>query len=112
MCYGAYCRGYGTSLTWDDFAGNTFAYRKRNAGCMGAIWDYGVEEGGEGGRWDRCFILKQACSTYPFLSTAESDVDAAGGNWGPVSRCVDAGEDSREFLQLACPFPSPFLLVY
>lgn len=35
-----------------------------------------------------------------------------GGNWGPVSRCVDAGEDSREFLQLACPFPSPFLLVY
>ena len=48
---------------------------------------------------------------YPFLSTREGDVDAPGGDWGPVSRCVDAGENAREFL-LPIPifslFSSPF----
>jgi len=82
MCYGAYCRGYGTSLTWDDFAGNTFAYRKRNAGCMGAIWDYGVEEGGEGGRWDRCFILKQALFDVSVFEHCRVGCRCGGGELG------------------------------
>ncbi|THW92647.1 hypothetical protein D6D15_03039 [Aureobasidium pullulans] len=96
MCYGAYCRGYSTTLTWDSFANKTFAERKYNAGCVGPIWDYTIQEGGVGGSWDRCKEVGRECSVYPFLSTREGDVDAPGGNWGPVSRCVDAGENARQ----------------
>lgn len=35
MCYGAYCRGYSTTLTWDNFANKSYAERKYNAGCVG-----------------------------------------------------------------------------
>ncbi|THW75585.1 hypothetical protein D6D19_03900 [Aureobasidium pullulans] len=95
MCYGAYCRGYSTTLTWDNFANKSYAERKYNAGCVGPIWDYSIQEGGVGGSWDRCKEVGRECSVYPFLSTREGDVDAAGGDWGPVSRCVDAGENAH-----------------
>lgn len=98
MCYGAYCRGYSTTLTWDNFANKSYAERKYNAGCVGPTWDYTIQEGGVGGSWDRCKEVGRECSVYPFLSTREGDVDAPGGDWGPVSRCVDAGENAREFL--------------
>lgn len=97
MCYGAYCRGYSTTLTWDNFANKSYAERKYNAGYVGPTWDYTIQEGGVGGSWDRCKEVGRECSVYPFLSTREGDVDAPGGDWGPVSRCVDAGENAREF---------------
>lgn len=109
MYYGAYCRGYSTTLTWDNFANKSYAERKYNAGCVGPTWDYTIQEGGVGGSWDRCKEVGRECSVYPFLSTREGDVDAPGGDWGPVSRCVDAGENAREFLLPIPIFFSIFL---
>ncbi|THX09194.1 hypothetical protein D6D13_06156 [Aureobasidium pullulans] len=108
MCYGAYCRGYSSTLTWDNFANKSYAERKYNAGCVGPIWDYTIQEGGVGGSWDRCKEVGRECSVYPFLSTREGDVDAPGWNWGPVSRCVDAGENARQGIILYSLYFSVF----
>jgi hypothetical protein len=81
MCYGAYCRGYGSTLTWDTSSnlppGWTPLIRKVNAGCY-----VGVEDNGTGivGQEDRCQREGMACSI-----------------------CVDIGEDARKYLLYSAP---------
>jgi hypothetical protein len=63
MCYGAYCRGYGTSLTWDRNSGRTKAERAADAGC---------------GRNNHCATAPPGpgsyqCDEYPFGSTNDAD---------------------------------------
>lgn len=92
MCYGAYCRGYSSSLWFDPMAiglpFNITALRKANAGCY-----YGVD-GQPANEPDRCQSQGMACNVYPYITAVEFAVDAEQG--GPVSRCVDRGEDARE----------------
>lgn len=79
MCYGAFCRGYGTSLTWDNYAGNTKATRATNAGC---------------GNNNHCSDGTGAnqCDEYPFGSTSDADrTDLL-----PVNRCVPRGQNARK----------------
>ena len=45
---------------------------------------------------DRCQRVGMACSVYPFETASEGDVNVRRG--GPVCRCVDIGEDAREYL--------------
>jgi hypothetical protein len=64
MCYGAYCRGFGTALTWDRYAGRTKDERAKSAGC---------------GRNNHCATAppgtgKYQCDEYPFGSTQEADI--------------------------------------
>lgn len=89
MCYGAYCRGYGSTLTWNTQYGAPEIwielFRKQNAGCY-----VGVENSGETGivGWqDRCQEQGMACNVYPYVTASNGDVDVQKG--GPVSRCVD-----------------------
>jgi hypothetical protein len=102
MCYGAYCRGYGSTLTWDTTSdlppGWTQLIRKVNAGCY-----VGVEDNGTGivGQEDRCQRQGLACSVYPYVSASDGDENVKKG--GPVSRCVDTGEDAREYFFLLFP---------
>ena len=49
-------------------------------------------------REDRCEAQGLACSVYPFLTAIDGDKDVKRG--GPVSRCVDVGEDAREYFCL------------
>jgi hypothetical protein len=62
LCYGAYCRGYGTSLTWDNYAGNSQDARAKAAGC---------------GENNHCTTAppgngSYSCDQYPFGSTSEA----------------------------------------
>jgi hypothetical protein len=103
MCYGAYCRGYGSTLTWDTSSnlppGWTPLIRKVNAGCYVGVGDNGT---GIVGQEDRCQRQGLACSVYPYVTASDGDVNVQRG--GPVSRCVDMGEDARKYLL----YPSPF----
>lgn len=63
MCYGAYCRGFGTLLTWDDYAGGSKDQRAKAAGC---------------GKRDHCTTDPPGtgsyqCDAYPFGSTRDAD---------------------------------------
>jgi hypothetical protein len=97
MCYGAYCRGYGSTLTWNTASAFppywTQLMRKWNAGCYA-----GIDANGTGllvFQDDRCQRQGMACSMYPYVTSSDGDVDVQKG--GPVSRCVDMGEDAREY---------------
>lgn len=103
MCYGAYCRGYGSTLTWNTNYGAPEIwielFRKHNAGCY-----IGVESDNDTGivGWqDRCQRQGTACSVYPYVTASNGDVDVQKG--GPVSRCVDTGEYYREWVSLVLP---------
>lgn len=50
---------------------------------------------------DRCQRQGMACSVYPFVTAGEGDGDFRRG--GPVSRCVDIGEDAREYFFYSFP---------
>jgi hypothetical protein len=63
MCYGAYCRGYGTSLTWDKYAGRTKDERAKSAGC-GRNNHCATDPPGTG---------SYQCDEYPFGSTSDAD---------------------------------------
>lgn len=63
MCYGAYCRNHGTSLTWDSYAANSREERAKAAGC---------------GERNHCVTAPPGtgsfqCNAYPFGSTSEAD---------------------------------------
>lgn len=81
MCYGAFCRGYGTSLTWDNYAGNSKDTRAANAGC---------------GRNNHCATdppvkgKSYQCDEYPFGSTKDADrTDKKPVNrYFPTSDCI------------------------
>lgn len=76
MCYGAYCRNFGTTLTWDNYTGNTKAARDANAGCE---------------RNSHCTDDLQ-CNVYPFDSTCDADrTDRIS-----VNRCIPSGQNARE----------------
>ncbi|KAG9849438.1 hypothetical protein KCU98_g4966, partial [Aureobasidium melanogenum] len=96
MCYGAYCRGYGSSLMFDPFATSLptdiIALRKANAGCYFGINGQPAHEE------DRCQQQGMACNVYPYITAIEFAVDVEQG--GPVSRCVDSGEDARQTAML------------
>jgi hypothetical protein len=69
-----------------------------NAGCY-----VGVEDNGTGivGQEDRCQREGMACSIYPYVTASDGDVNVQRG--GPVSRCVDIGEDARKYLLYSAP---------
>ena len=68
-------------------------FRRFNAGCYFGVNDTITElVDGE----DRCQRVGMACSVYPFETASEGDVNVRRG--GPVCRCVDIGEDAREYL--------------
>ncbi|KAH0362683.1 STE3-domain-containing protein, partial [Aureobasidium melanogenum] len=96
MCYGVYCRGYGTRLMFDPFAtslpDDAIAVRKANAGCYSGV--SGQPEIGQ----DRCEDQGMACNVYPYISAVDFAVDVKHG--GPVSRCVAKGEDARQSAML------------
>lgn len=97
MCYGAYCRGYGSTLTWDVNSGfastEVESFREQNAGCYVTVM--GNDETGVLSLQERCQQEQGlACSVYPYTTTDNGDVDVMKG--GPVSRCVDMGEYYRE----------------
>ncbi|OSS54464.1 hypothetical protein B5807_01823 [Epicoccum nigrum] len=67
MCYGAFCRGYGTSLHYDKYEGRSKDERAKAAGC---------------GRKNHCSIAPligppssgdYQCDEYPFGSTSDAD---------------------------------------
>jgi hypothetical protein len=99
MCYGAYCRGYGSTLTWNTASslppGWTQLMRKWNTGCYAGI---DANDTGLVFQDDRCQRQGMACSMYPYMTSSDGDVDVQKG--GPVSRCVDMGEDAREYFHL------------
>ena len=100
MCYGAYCRGYGSSLWFDPFATslppNIHALRKANAGCYSGI------DGTPDDNRDRCQDQGLACNVYPYITAVEFAVDGEKG--GPISRCVDSGEDARKWFSVSVFF--------
>lgn len=71
-----------------DLSSNITAMRKANAGCY-----FGVN-GQSANEPDRCQNQGMACNVYPYIAAVEFAVDVEQG--GPVSKCVDSGEDSRE----------------
>ncbi|CAD0087558.1 unnamed protein product, partial [Aureobasidium vineae] len=81
MCYGAYCRGYGNSLTFNPMAvglaPNIVKLRKANAGCYVGIDDGPVNE------QDRCQRQGMACNVSPYLTAIEGAVDVERG--GPIT---------------------------
>jgi hypothetical protein len=95
-CYGAYCRGYGSTLTWNTTSdlppGWVELTRKWNAGCWAGLDSNDTVLVLED---DRCQRQGLACSMYPYMTSSDGDVDVQKG--GPVSRCVDTGEDAREY---------------
>lgn len=74
---------FATSLSPD-----IIALRKANAGCY-----FGVN-GQPANEQDRCQQQGMACNVYPYIAAIEFAVDVEQG--GPVSRCVDSGEDARK----------------
>jgi len=94
MCYGAYCRGYGSTLTWNITSELppiwTELIRKQSAGCY-----VGIDGAVLPNLDDRCQRQGMACSVYPYMTASNGDVDVKRG--GPVSRCVDIGENYREW---------------
>lgn len=71
-----------------SLAPDVIAVRKANAGCY-----FGVS-GQPDTEQDRCQNKGMACNVYPYISAVEFAVDVKRG--GPVSRCVDMGEDARK----------------
>jgi hypothetical protein len=69
-----------------------------NAGCYVGVED---NETGIVGQEDRCQRQGLACSVYPYVSASDGDENVKKG--GPVSRCVDTGEDAREYFFLLFP---------
>lgn len=80
MCYGAYCRGYGSSLMFDplatSLAPDVIAVRKANAGCY-----WGVS-GQPDTAQDRCQNQGLECNVYPYISAVEFAVDVKRGRAG------------------------------
>lgn len=101
MCYGAYCRGYGSTLTWNITSELPPVWielaRKQSAGCY-----VGVDGAVLPDLDDRCQRQGMACSVYPYMTASNGDVDVKRG--GPVSRCVDIGENYRECFLCSFPF--------
>lgn len=75
-----------------DLPSNITAVRKANAGCYSGV------DGQPANEPDRCQNQGMACNVYPYIAAVEFAVDVEQG--GPVSRCVDSGEDTSEWFPI------------
>ncbi|KAL1617158.1 hypothetical protein SLS54_007935 [Diplodia seriata] len=82
MCYGAYCKGIGTSLKYDKADSKEKRNRRHQAGC--------IASGGNRCSTKKGFKSGYQCDEYPFASTVSNGASTR------LNRCVPAAENRKQ----------------
>ncbi|KAF3013569.1 hypothetical protein E8E14_011209 [Neopestalotiopsis sp. 37M] len=83
MCYGAYCAGIGSGLTYDQPDSSTKRNRRKAAGC--------IASGGNRCSTKKGYASGFQCDEYPFASST-----ANSGETTRLNRCVPAAQNRKQ----------------